>query len=260
MKAISKLSIILLLAFFSGFTLYAQEKREVERERERAIEKKKEIERQEQIERQLEQIQEAMVTERVLEAEEIRKVIEDVKKSMEKSQIEAFSEQQLKAQEQALKHYNKSLEYWDHKWDDSIKPFNFVFPTPRFEAWDDESFSNYKGVNSFYNLSDATQLQISKNIVELDYSNDFTYDVPEGSSSISMSINGNLKDGELSISVIKPDGDLLQEITISPLADVSWSQTLKWKDEDMEDFTGTWKIEIDADEATGSYRVSLRNR
>ena len=68
-----------------------------------------------------------------------------------------------------------------------------------------------------------------------------------------------MNQGTLLIRLLKPGGEVLQEIEISPLADVSWNQDLRWdEDEDLNENLGTWLIVVSAKGASGHYSVNVR--
>ena len=117
-----------------------------------------------------------------------------------------------------------------------------------------------KGKNYIYSYStNASNMEISKYLKDVDYNNDFTFDVPKGNNNISFHVSGNLSDGKMTITIVKPNGKTLQDFEISPLANISWNHSLSWDEKDQQDYTGTWKITISAKKVTGNYRVSIRS-
>ena len=68
-----------------------------------------------------------------------------------------------------------------------------------------------------------------------------------------------MEEGTLLVKLIKPNKDVLQEIEISPLANVGWDQDLRWeKDEEKAGNFGSWTIVVSAKGASGRYNVSVR--
>ena len=55
-----------------------------------------------------------------------------------------------------------------------------------------------------------------------------------------------------------PEGKVIHELEISPIADIEWSQDFRWNEEDAKNSFGTWSIIVTAKEASGNYNVSVR--
>ena len=246
MKTIKKISTLILFGLLVAGISFAQEKTEKE--------KKAEAEREAQ---QLEQqVQSLLKEKKILHEKELQQILESTKKLQEtewKSMIEA----QNKYREEALRNFEKQ-ENW--------KRFGGrdVVVTPPF--FDYKPIMEYKPImpDSYYrmgiyrNFNDANTLNISKELEDVTYSKDFPYEVTANMQILTFSVSGELKGGEMSVIILKPKGGIFQEIQLSPLADVSWSQSLKWKKENSDDFTGSWNIRVKAKRATGKYRVSVR--
>jgi hypothetical protein len=169
-------------------------------------------------------------------------------------------EQRLKTQREAMESYKKSMEEFKKQGlDTNFEDFKVLPPTIRW---------NYtEPLNYYYNpetyllgLKENSSLGISKNLADVTFASDFYYDVKEGNSTISFDVDGTMSAGELKIALKKPDGKTFQEFTISPLADVNWSQVFRWEEEDEDEFLGKWTIAIKADKATGSYNVKVNSR
>ena len=71
-----------------------------------------------------------------------------------------------------------------------------------------------------------------------------------------VSIGGWCKSGESHVTVLRPSQKVYKEITIDSSADVEWSQSVRFTEEDK-DYMGKWIIQVVAKEAEGSYNVTL---
>jgi len=200
----------------------------------------------------------------------IRKSQKDLEKAMAESL--AASEKELKEKlkaghmnndeyEKALKEYNKKLQNLQSSgsnWIPPIAPYGTgISPKIRIQGEDlpyNAPYSIYMGDR------ENSSLSISKNLEEVTFATDFKYDVKQGASRISFSVNGTMKSGELQIVLMKPDKTPFQEMKISPLADVNWNQQFKWEEDESDEYLGTWLISISATKASGTYRIQVNSR
>lgn len=71
-------------------------------------------------------------------------------------------------------------------------------------------------------------------------------------------LNGNVKSGTITITLIKPDGNKLKTIEIDATSDVRYEQSWKLKSKDLPtELSGDWQIKIQTDKADGSYRLMI---
>jgi len=150
------------------------------------------------------------------------------------------------------------------------KKFNYYYKTPGFEWKSGEPMvvtapnfkinsPNFKGgVYTAFGAQDA--LEIEKQLEGETISADFPYEVKEGASGVSMSVNGSIDEGQVKITIKKPDGSVFNEYTLSPLANVSWNQSLSFEDDEETVSTGKWTITVAAEKAKGTYKVQMRGR
>jgi hypothetical protein len=109
--------------------------------------------------------------------------------------------------------------------------------------------------NFFYNNQD--NLSINKTLKEESGLVEFNYEVKEGSNGISLTVKGEMEAGQIEILIKRPDGEVYNKYTLSPLANVSWKQTIKLEDQKETEYVGKWTITVDADNAKGSYNVQI---
>ena len=131
--------------------------------------------------------------------------------------------------------------------------------------WDKEDKRNLTLPKSTVELIKKSQreegnvLELSKDLDNVSISKDFYFDVNKGATSLAMEIRGTLNEGELTITVKKPNGDLFQEFQVSPLADVNWNQQIDLKEEDDE-YEGKWTVTLSGTGASGDYNIRIKSK
>ena len=174
-------------------------------------------------------------------------------------------ENQKKMQQKAMERYEKAYDFQvDNYWRtfESAKEVNenlykVVMPELQF----DFKREPMRSISNMYLTSarERTSLTIRKELDDVTFNTKFKYEVSEGANGISYKVDGSMDEGTLLIKLIKPNGDVLQEIEISPLADISWSQDLRFNEEEEQDENvGSWVIVVSAKNASGSYQISVR--
>lgn len=195
----------------------------------------------------------------------------DLKKAMEESlaaeekalqsvkEKGLLNEKDYQKQAQALEDYKKKLQELKTLpgLPDAGYSLNYVTPSIRWKSTEGMPYTAY---SMYRGDRENNSLSISKNLEEVTFSTEFTYEVKEGVSSVSFFVNGTMKAGELKITLQKPDKTAFQEFTISPLADVNWSQQFRWDEEESGDYLGKWMISISASKASGNYQVQVNSR
>jgi hypothetical protein len=212
--------------------------------------KKTEKEKQEQMKR----MEEELKLKHLERQAEIERILQDAK-VLEEEQLQELLEKQQSYREQAMDSYKKAME--ERKGVMRLEERDWPIFT---ETLPEIYGSAYRG---FYSESrESTSLSIQKDIEELTFETKFKYDIKgndfphEGS--FRFNAQGTVKDGTILIELIRPDGDIVQEFEVSPLADVKWSQLISWDEENQDDNIGTWTITVSAKQATGSYSVTVK--
>lgn len=99
--------------------------------------------------------------------------------------------------------------------------------------------------------------QLSKNIKEKSFSNEYTIDVDPTASTVVMSVNGDCRSGEIRIKISMPNGKTYSDIAIDEFGNLNWRKSFKISDEENRDKAGTWKFNVNAKKASGFFRISL---
>jgi hypothetical protein len=83
------------------------------------------------------------------------------------------------------------------------------------------------------------------------------FEVNEDTRHFRVTINGKVKSGEIRIIVDYPSGDTFKDMTINSAAEISFSQSVTINEEDPDKYVGDWSYKVMAEEAKGSYSLSI---
>lgn len=124
-------------------------------------------------------------------------------------------------------------------------------------------FSASPGIENFYGHSyggdiERTTWEFSKSVKESTFSKDYTFDVEKTAKSVSMSVNGDCKAGEIRIKIIMPNGKSYSEIIIDEFGNLNWRKSFSISETENKDKSGEWKFQISSAKATGFFRISLQ--
>lgn len=106
--------------------------------------------------------------------------------------------------------------------------------------------------------TETTTWEFSKSVKEKSFTNNYTFDVESSVNTVSMSVSGDCEAGEIRITIIKPDGNTYSDITIDEFGNLNWRKSFKVSEDENQDKTGEWEFEIEATDATGFFKISLR--
>jgi hypothetical protein len=73
---------------------------------------------------------------------------------------------------------------------------------------------------------------------------------------LSMSISGMCKTGEIRISILMPGSKSYSDVVIDELGNLNWRKSFDLNEE-SKDKIGVWKFKVTTTKATGSFRISL---
>lgn len=151
------------------------------------------------------------------------------------------------------------------------KKFKYYYKTPNWQSYggDLKVFSapdvkvdipQFKGGVYSFGFNDQNSLSIQKELAEETSAADFVYEVKEGAEGMALHINGSIESGKVKIVIKKPDGEVFNEYTLSPLANVNWNQNIHFEDDEAETLQGKWTVTVSADKAKGKYSVQINGR
>jgi len=107
-------------------------------------------------------------------------------------------------------------------------------------------------------IGEPSILEIEKDLTGETISADFNFEIDSQKNAISLTVNGAIDNGKVTITIKKPDGTIFNENTLSPLANVNYNQKLNFEGEDESGYLGKWTVSIAAVEAKGKYHISIR--
>jgi hypothetical protein len=102
----------------------------------------------------------------------------------------------------------------------------------------------------------STRLILKKYFETESVSKESEFEVEKDQRRFKVTITGWCKSGEIHVTILRPSKKVYKAITIDTSAEVEWSQSVRFTDEDT-DYVGEWIIQIVAKEADGSYNVVL---
>ena len=248
------LPLLILAFFFSGSLANAQSKSEKEKEQqEKIIELEKRLE--EALRRKEADMERALEKSKRIQQEELKKVLENQQKAQQKA-MEEYQKAWKFDEDEYHKQWDAVKDIYKDNWND--KDYRFILPDRQYYLKEGD-FRGYD--DTFLALGrDRTALTIRKDLEDVTFDTKFKYEVTDGAKGINFKVDGSMDEGTLLIRMIKPNGETLQDIEISPLADVSWNQDLRWEleEEEEEENLGSWSIVVSAENATGHYSVTVR--
>jgi hypothetical protein len=82
--------------------------------------------------------------------------------------------------------------------------------------------------------------------------------VEQTAKNVVMSVNGDCKAGDIRIKIILPNGKTYSDVVIDEFGNLNWRKSFQISEDENKDKTGEWKFKIDANKATGFFRISLQ--
>lgn len=117
------------------------------------------------------------------------------------------------------------------------------------------AFSNYYGRGGD---SERTTWDFSKQVKETTLSREYSFDVESSASSVVMTVIGDCKSGQIRVKIIMPGGKVYSDIVIDEFGNLNWRKSFTISEEENKDKAGEWKFKIDAENATGFFKISLQ--
>jgi hypothetical protein len=106
--------------------------------------------------------------------------------------------------------------------------------------------------------SERTTWDFSKQVKESTFSRKYSFDVEKSSNTVTMSIMGDCKAGEIRVKILMPGGKTYSDIVIDESGNLNWRKSFTISEEENKDKAGEWIFKIEADKATGFFRISLQ--
>ena len=117
------------------------------------------------------------------------------------------------------------------------------------------SFSGYFGHGGD---QERTTMDYSQQVKESTFSKDFSFDVDKSSNNVIMTIMGDCKMGSIRVKILIPGGKLYSDILIDESGNLNWRKSFTISEDENKDKVGEWKFKIEADKATGFFKINLQ--
>lgn len=126
----------------------------------------------------------------------------------------------------------------------------------------DESFVVSPGVGyqNYYSRGgdgERTTWDFSKRVKEASFSRDYSFDVEASAKTVVMTVMGDCKSGQIKVKIGMPGGKTFSDIVIDESGNLNWRKSFTISDTENKDKAGEWKFKIDAEKATGFFKITL---
>ena len=83
------------------------------------------------------------------------------------------------------------------------------------------------------------------------------FEVGEETHHFRVMITGKVKSGDIQIIVKYPSGKVFKDLTVNSAAEITFSQSLTFKEGEESKYIGSWKYEVKAVSAEGNYTLQI---
>lgn len=101
-----------------------------------------------------------------------------------------------------------------------------------------------------------TSWDLSRSVTENSSVKEYTFEVENEMKSLSISVSGMSKSGEIRIQILMPGSKHYSEVVIDEFGSLNWKKSFELKNEDKDKF-GLWKFKVTTSKASGNFRISL---
>jgi type II secretory pathway pseudopilin PulG len=128
------------------------------------------------------------------------------------------------------------------------------------EGFEEQPFVISPGIAYYSHEGDSerTTWDFSKQVKETTFSRDYSFDVEESANTVVMTVMGDCKSGQIRVKILMPGGKLYSDIVIDEFGNLNWRKSFTISEEENKDKAGEWKFKIDAEKATGFFKISLQ--
>ncbi|MBM3420861.1 MAG: hypothetical protein FJY11_06980 [Bacteroidetes bacterium] len=172
-----------------------------------------------------------------------KKQVEEIKKAAEIQKVE-----QVKVQEEVRKageEVRRAMESEGMRGNRYV----FDFPGNAYYGGGQNSFG-------FQMRGSGTSWDFARSVSDNTSSKEYTFEVEKDMKSLSLSISGMCKTGEIRIAVMMPGNKSYSEVVIDEFGNLNWRKSFELNEE-SKDKIGVWKFKVTTTKATGNFRLSL---
>jgi hypothetical protein len=105
---------------------------------------------------------------------------------------------------------------------------------------------------------ERTTLDYTQQVRESTFSKDFSFDVEKSSKNVIMTVMGDCKVGQIRVKILIPGGKVYSDILIDESGNLNWRKSFTISEEENKDKVGEWKFKIEADKASGFFKINLQ--
>jgi hypothetical protein len=106
--------------------------------------------------------------------------------------------------------------------------------------------------------SEKTTWDFSKQVKETTFSRQYSFDVEESANTVVMTVMGDCKKGDIRVKIVMPGGKVYSDIVIDEFGNLNWRKSFTISEDENKDKTGEWVFKIEAENATGFFKISLQ--
>ena len=119
---------------------------------------------------------------------------------------------------------------------------------------------SYSGYSDFGHRGDSerTTWDFSKQVNETTFARDYSFDVEKTASTVVMTVMGDCKSGQIRVKIVMPGGKVYSDIVIDEFGNLNWRKSFTISEDENKDKAGEWKFRIEAEKATGFFKISLQ--
>lgn len=112
-------------------------------------------------------------------------------------------------------------------------------------------------MHSFGGDAERTAWDFTKSLKDNSFKKEYTFDVEETVKSVSMSVSGDCKAGEIRIKIVTPQGKTYSDTVIDEFGNINVRKSFTISAEENKDKVGEWKFQISSEKATGYFKISF---
>ena len=120
------------------------------------------------------------------------------------------------------------------------------------------TYGSYSGYSGREGDSESTSWDFSKQVKEKTFSKDYSFDVESSVKTVIMNVMGDCKSGQIKVKIVMPGGKVYSDIVIDESGNLNYRKSFSISETENKDKAGEWKFRIEAEKATGFFRISLQ--
>jgi hypothetical protein len=124
--------------------------------------------------------------------------------------------------------------------------------------------TNYSGGEAGYyghafgGDENRTTWDFSKSVKESTFTKDYAFDVEPSANTVVMTVLGDCKMGKIRVKITMPGGKVYSDILIDEFGNLNWRKSFTDLLDINKDKAGEWKFKIEAENATGFFKISIQ--